>query len=360
MLKDGETDPTKGTVINVAGEASIASVDIGLLTGSSTVYAAKAASVNKEPIPVTFSWASDDEEVASVTSTSPVSAMISGNRKGNATVTMSADGRGIEVEFKVTVHDVVKGLIASTGDDTRLAIGDEITVNAEARDAAQDDDVAGPEGAVVPDITVTWMSSNEDVATVDEDGVVTAKGAGSADITAHVGDVTSNKISVTVFDVLTVERRLRVTNLPITGTYVGVTDSVIVDDGENTLVTSAATTVGAINVVVEQFDPTSGDSGAWAAVVADAAMVKYVSLDTDVLTFTDETSSATDDDYMGEASISTGSSGDANMPAFAADNSARGKVVGRGNARVEISTQYATTLYIEVSVTLPNTHKAAD
>lgn len=42
--------------------------------------------------------------------------------------------------------------------------------------------------AVAEKLTIEWTSSNEDVATVDENGMVTAVGAGEADITAAVKD----------------------------------------------------------------------------------------------------------------------------------------------------------------------------
>ena len=69
LLKDGETDPKKGTVIDVAGVAvgaELTSVDVSLLAGASTTYAAKVATVSGQPIPSTFTWASDVEDVASV------------------------------------------------------------------------------------------------------------------------------------------------------------------------------------------------------------------------------------------------------------------------------------------------------
>lgn len=45
-------------------------------------------------------------------------------------------------------------------------------------------------------------SSNADVATVDNGGNVSAVGAGTADITAKVGEKTSNVISITVYEAL--------------------------------------------------------------------------------------------------------------------------------------------------------------
>jgi len=273
---------------------------------------------------------------------------------------MSVDLRGIEVTFNVTVHNVVKGIIASTGDDTRMAVGDEIMVSAIAYDAKQDDKKSGAEGIPVPNITFTWMSSDEDVATVDEDGVVTATGVGDADITAHVADVMSNKIGVTVFAVQSIARRLDPT-LPIAGTFVEADVDSTLDAGSDpptyTVVSASAVTPNtlAINVTLEQYD---ANAESWGAVDDNAGMVKFVSLNTDVLTFTDATASATDADYMGMATLPTSGGTGGVSVSLAADNSARGKVVGRGTARVEISSKYADTIYIEVDITLPTGAKA--
>lgn len=51
-------------------------------------------------------------------------------------------------------------------------------------------------------------SSNTDVATVDSDGNVSAVGAGTADVTAKIGEKVSNVISLTVYEAL-----VNVTNL---------------------------------------------------------------------------------------------------------------------------------------------------
>jgi hypothetical protein len=49
--------------------------------------------------------------------------------------------------------------------------------------------VLDEDGEEIPNATVTWSSSDEEVATVDEDGVVEAVGEGSATITAVSGEV---------------------------------------------------------------------------------------------------------------------------------------------------------------------------
>ena len=51
-------------------------------------------------------------------------------------------------------------------------------------------------------------SSNTDVATVDSDGNISAVGAGTADITAKIGEKVSNVINLTVYEAL-----VNVTNL---------------------------------------------------------------------------------------------------------------------------------------------------
>ncbi len=47
---------------------------------------------------------------------------------------------------------------------------------------------------------VTWSSSDEDVATVDEDGIVTATGNGHATISAESGDVTGSSEVIVELD----------------------------------------------------------------------------------------------------------------------------------------------------------------
>ncbi|MFM9797318.1 Ig-like domain-containing protein, partial [Streptomyces turgidiscabies] len=59
--------------------------------------------------------------------------------------------------------------------EAALLVGQTIALSAEAVDG---------EGDVVPGATVSWSSSDPDVASVSVSGVVTAEGPGSATITA--------------------------------------------------------------------------------------------------------------------------------------------------------------------------------
>jgi glucose/arabinose dehydrogenase len=71
------------------------------------------------------------------------------------------------------------GEIVLSAPDSSLAAEQTVQVTAEARDTA---------GAVMPGETFTWASSASEVATVSQDGLVTAVAPGEADITATDGD----------------------------------------------------------------------------------------------------------------------------------------------------------------------------
>jgi hypothetical protein len=98
---------------------------------------------------------------------------------GTATITATPiDGSGVKATCKITVSD---GIIKAEGvtlntTNTTIALGSTKTLTATVL----------PEDATMR--TVTWKSSNTDVATVDENGVVTTVGAGTATITATAAD----------------------------------------------------------------------------------------------------------------------------------------------------------------------------
>ncbi len=60
--------------------------------------------------------------------------------------------------------------------------------------------VTAKDGSEVEDAAVTWVSDDEDVAEVDEEGTVKAVGGGTANITASAGGLTSEPCVVTVDD----------------------------------------------------------------------------------------------------------------------------------------------------------------
>ena len=115
----------------------------------------------------TVTWSSDDEDIATVEN-GVVTAV------GAGTTTITATVGEFAAECEVTVVSPLES-ITLTADRTT----DDLEVN----DTVNLTVVYNPEDTT-DDKKVTWSSSDEDVATVDENGVVTAVAGGTATITA--------------------------------------------------------------------------------------------------------------------------------------------------------------------------------
>lgn len=103
-----------------------------------------------------ITWTSSDKSVATVNSKGKVTA------KGPGTAIITANINGTKVTCEVKVLKMSDSLL-------QLSKGDNFTL-----------DIYGTNS------NIKWMSNNTDVVTVSEDGVVTAKGSGTAKIIAEV------------------------------------------------------------------------------------------------------------------------------------------------------------------------------
>ena len=132
----------------------------------------------------TIAWSSGDDAVATVSEEGLVTAV------SNGMVDITAQSGSLSSNATITVAQVPESiLIAVDPDSTPLTeMGQTLQLTASVSDA---NDVP------IDDALVTWSSSNESVATVDEEGLVTAVGSGMADITATAGEV-SQSVAVTV------------------------------------------------------------------------------------------------------------------------------------------------------------------
>ncbi len=117
------------------------------------------------------SWKSSKTSVATVDANGKVTAV--GN--GAATVTVTTDDQGKTATCEITVAQWVTGI---TLDKTTLALNEGQTVTLSP--------TISPSNA--NDKSVTWSSSNTDVATVDQEGLVMAVGTGTATIKATAKD----------------------------------------------------------------------------------------------------------------------------------------------------------------------------
>lgn len=129
-------------------------------------------------------WTSDDVSVATVSSTGFVTA----KSAGTATIIcMAKDGSGKQATCNISVKENVKPTsITLNASKASLTEGETLQLTA----------TVSPSDAV--DKTVTWMSDNTTVATVDNKGLVTAKSAGTANIIAATSNNLAAVCAITV------------------------------------------------------------------------------------------------------------------------------------------------------------------
>ena len=126
-------------------------------------------------------WETSDEKIATVDGgvITPVS-------KGVVTITAKAGGKSMKCTVTVEAVPVPVDSVELDEEEITIYIGETKTLTATVK----------PENA--SDKKVTWKSSAEEIASVDQNGVVTANGAGSATITAKAGDKEATcKVTVT-------------------------------------------------------------------------------------------------------------------------------------------------------------------
>ena len=117
-------------------------------------------------------WSSSDEAVATVNENGVVTA----KTEGTATITATTDDGKKTATCTVTVTYVLVTGVSLSQTSAKLHSGETLALTA----------TVSPANAT--NKRVTWSSSNQDVATVDENGVVTAKTEGTATITATTDD----------------------------------------------------------------------------------------------------------------------------------------------------------------------------
>lgn len=165
---------TCSVVVNPIAVSSIelspitGNVDVGgNITLTATVYPTNAS--NKQ-----LMWQSSNNDVATV-----INGIVTGIKPGNVIITAKAtDGSNKTATASITVNKIKASNINLNKTSVKLFVGDEETIIA----------TISPSDATIKD--VTWSTSNANVATV-VNGLVTARGSGTATITAVTTDGTN-------------------------------------------------------------------------------------------------------------------------------------------------------------------------
>jgi uncharacterized protein YjdB len=118
-------------------------------------------------------WSSSDESVATVDETGLVTA----HKVGNATITVATtDGSNLTATCALTVTPQVVTALIISSESASIVVDKTLQLTA----------TIAPENATTK--ALTWSSSDESVATVDETGLVTAHKVGNATITVATTD----------------------------------------------------------------------------------------------------------------------------------------------------------------------------
>ena len=147
-------------------------------------------------------WSSSNEAVATVNGVGVITAVAAGEAVITAT---TVDGTDLTATCTVTVTlvQVERITLAVTEASMKLNSTLQLTATAEPADAT--------------DKTLTWKSSDTSVATVDEQGLVTAKGVGTAVITVSTADgsMLTASCTVTVAPTLAESVSLNITDVDV-------------------------------------------------------------------------------------------------------------------------------------------------
>ena len=176
-IKDTELSATCTVMVKVtANELTVPDV-LEIKLNDTDSGELKAVYAPEDATNVSVRYACDNEEIATVDESGKVTA----HAPGECDITSTLLQDGVEITEKTTRVKAFYAVESITLDKTEgiLNVGNTVTITA----------TVAPEEATNP--AVTWSSSDESVATVDETGKVTAVAVGNATITATSEDDSS-------------------------------------------------------------------------------------------------------------------------------------------------------------------------
>ena len=173
---------TNGDIQPVSISLNYDSIEIN--RGDSAPLTASVYGQNETIIDTKLSWTSDDSSIVSVDK----DGLLSANSAGTTTVYASVGELSASCDITVVIP-----LIGITFEDTTLTLkkgeSQQLSVLLNPSDATEYD-------------TIVWESTDTDVATVDQDGYITAVDAGTASITATCGSYVA---TCTIYVIIPIE-----------------------------------------------------------------------------------------------------------------------------------------------------------
>lgn len=130
----------------------------------------------------TVSWSSSDETIATVND----NGVVSGLKPGSATITVTTNDGNHKATCDINVFIPVSSISLNTT-EVQLISGETASLSVSVL----------PENAAFK--TVSWSSSDETIATVNQNGLVTGKSAGKVNITAKTTDDSNLTATCTIF-----------------------------------------------------------------------------------------------------------------------------------------------------------------
>ena len=181
-----EPPPPEPEVASVTVSPSEAMIE----TDATQQYSATALTADGMEIPdVEFTWSSSDEMVATV----DADGLATGVGAGEAMIVATVDSVSGTATLTVTVPPPPEPVVVT------VEIVDAIPIILEIGDTHQLMAVARTsDGTMVGGVVFAWSSDDNEVATIDTTGLITAVGAGMAVIIAMTDEITSEPVTVTV------------------------------------------------------------------------------------------------------------------------------------------------------------------
>lgn len=197
---DPGTEPPVPTTLTISPD----SLTFDALAATAHLAATVHDQHGKAMTEVVVSWRSSGPAVATVDQTGLVTAV------DNGTATIHATLEGLADSVSAQVRQVPAEVAISPEDDPLVfgTLGDSVRLSAQVLDA---------NGHPVAGVPVTWSISDTSVATIDGDGLVTARGNGNATVSATARAVTGS-------------RRVEVDQVPVTIEVLAPMDTIAVGD----------------------------------------------------------------------------------------------------------------------------------